>query len=178
MAAPRFVSPPAEGGVLTSYESPEYVTAQWTADRPGDFVGRQPSGARLGWPGPDQGYALTLAARFRPQLVLSATERADDAEAGCLGVALRRASLFGRAPVPHDVRIALTIWGFLDQAPPAELVALRVERFFGVADPHHYEAARSIADSVPERTLRGTVQQVLEAYPAEWRSLLGVSPRS
>ena len=49
-------------------------------------------------------------------------ESVDDAVSGCTAVALRRASLYGRAPVIHDLRIAFTIWGFLDAAPPAELV--------------------------------------------------------
>ena len=41
-----------------------------------------------------------------------------------LNLALKRASLFGRAPVVHDLEVAFTIWGFLGAAPP-ELVALR-----------------------------------------------------
>ena len=91
--------------------------------------------ARARLPGPDQGYALPLASRLRPQLVLSDAERADDALTGCTAIGMRRASMFGRAPVIHDLRIAFTIWGFLDPAPPAELVALRVGTFEGVADP-------------------------------------------
>ena len=34
------------------------------ADRPGDLGGPQPTGARLGAQGPDQGYALTLVTLF------------------------------------------------------------------------------------------------------------------
>ncbi len=64
--------------------------------------------------------------------------------AGCTAVALRRASLFGRAPVIHDLRIAFTIWGYLDAAPPAELVELRRPLFEGVANSlHHYEERRA-----------------------------------
>ena len=88
-------------------------------------TGRQPSGARLGFQGPDQGYALTLAARLRPEVHVQAGESVDDALSGCTAIALRRASLYGRAPVIHDLRIAFTIWGFLDPTPPAELVAVR-----------------------------------------------------
>jgi hypothetical protein len=174
VAAPKFQPLSAEDSAITSYQSPDHVPDAWTADRPGEIDGRQPQGAHFGYQGPDQGYALALAARLEPDLVLSAIERADDAIAGCVAIALRRASIYGRAPVIHDVRIALTIWGFLDPAPPAELVDLRVERFEGVGNPHHYDEVRSIADAVPESTLRSTPVQVSEAYPAQWRSLLGV----
>ena len=110
MAAPRFTPVPAEEHEQ-SYSSPDYVPDSWVADRPGDLVGRQPQGSHLGYQGPDQGYALLLAERIRPQLVLADAERADDVIAGCLGIALRRASMYGRAPVMHDLRIAFTIWG-------------------------------------------------------------------
>jgi len=173
MAAPKFTPVPAIG-VVRSYQSPDVVPDAWTQDRPGDFQGRQPQGPQLGFQGPDQGYALVLAKRLRPQLVLSDNENADDAAAGCTAIGLRRASLFGRAPVIHDLRIAFTIWGFLDTAPPAELVALRVERFEGVADPHHYDAVRTIVDSIPESTLRLRPDEVTTAYPARWRDLLGL----
>lgn len=172
MAAPKFT--PVEPVAERYYASPDYVPDPWEADRPGDIDGRQPAGPLLGYQGPDQGYALTLARRLVPDLVLSDTERIDDAVAGCTAIALRRASLFGRAPVIHDLRIAFTIWGFLDPAPPAELIDERHRRFEGAADPHHYHVARELADSVPEETLRSSHQQVLSAYPARWRALLGL----
>src|SRR5918994_6183201 len=117
MAAPKF-TPTTAIGDITSYRSPDVVPDPWTPDRPGDLAGRQPTGPRLGYQGPDQGYALTLASRLEPHLVLSDNEHAADAVAGCTAVALRRASMYGRAPVIHDVRIAFTVWGFLDTAPP------------------------------------------------------------
>ena len=173
MAAPKF-TPTTAIGDITSYRSPDVVPDGWTSDRPGDFTGRQPAGPLLGFQGPDQGYALTLANRLRPQLVLSDNEHAQDAVAGCTAVALRRASLFGRAPVIHDLRIAFTVWGFLDTAPPAELVALRVKAFEGAADPHHYDTVRAIAEQVADSTLRTSPDDVARAYPARWRELLGI----
>ena len=99
---------------------------------------------------------------------------ADDAIQGCLGVALRRASLFGRAPTIHDFTVAFTIWGFLDPSPPPDLVAARRPLFDGVRHvTHHYAEGRAIADRVPEATLRLSHQQVMSAYPESWRSLLG-----
>jgi len=76
--------------------------------------------------------------------------------------------------VIHDLRIAFTVWGFLDTAPPAELVALRVTMFEGAGEAHHYDAVRAIAEQVPESTLRLSPDEVGRAYPERWRSLVGV----
>ena len=127
----------------------------------------------LGYQGPDQGFALKIANGFRDRLQLTEGEHTDDVIRGCLAIALRRASMFSRAPVVHDLTIAFTIWGLLDQAAPAELVALRRSLFAGVGNPHHYREARGIADSVPESTLRMSPAEVSAAYPARWRELLG-----
>ena len=114
MAAPQFV-PVSPVDRPRSYESPDHVPAAWRADRPAEVSGPQPAGAQLGYQGPDQGYGLLLAERFRDRLQLQAGEDVDDAITGCLGVALRRASSFGRAPTIHDFTVAFTIWGFLDR---------------------------------------------------------------
>ncbi len=173
MAAPKFAPVPAVEAVRT-YESPDSVPASWSPDRPGEIQGRQPSGSQLGYQGPDQGYALTLAERLRPTLQVPAGESANDAVRGCLNIALRRASLFGRAPVVHDLTIAFTIWGWLDPKPSAALVACRRELFEGVAHTaQHYTEGRHIADLVPEATLRLTPQQAAHSYPDNWRQLTG-----
>lgn len=141
----------------------------WRAERPADLKGPQPSGGRgLGTQGPDQGYGLLLADRFRPGLVLAEGERADDAAAGCLGVALRRAALFERAPVVYDLELAFTLWGFLGGAPE-DLVAYRRPFFVGAA--HHYRQRRAIAERVPEATLRLSPAQVGQRL-GEWRTLI------
>src|SRR5262245_52419573 len=129
------------------YTSPDVVPDPWSPDKPGMVRGLQPVGARLGAHGPDQGYALTIARRLLPELELQSGERESDAVQGCLGIALRRASLFGRAPVVHDLRIAFTIWGFFDADPPTDLVAVRTPLFEGVGSTnHHYAEGRRIAD--------------------------------
>ena len=92
-----------------------------------------PRAARLGQPGPDQGFAFNAGRAVPRRLRLAAGEHADDAIPGCVGVALRRASLFGRAPVVHDLTVAFTVWGFLDDAAPAELAARRKKAFEGLA---------------------------------------------
>ena len=60
---------------------------------------------------------MTIAKRLAPKVRLQGRERLDDAVRGCVGIALRRASLFSRAPVVHDVTLAFTIWGFFDENP-------------------------------------------------------------
>jgi hypothetical protein len=174
MAAPKF-SPVTPIDTARGYQSPDHVPDAWTADRPAEVEGRQPVGARLGFQGPDQGYALSLAARLRPEVRVQHGESVDDALSGCTAIALRRASSYGRAPVTADLRIALTMWGFFDAAPPADLVEMRSPAFLGVANSlHGYEARRALVDAVPEASLRQTPDQVTAAYPANWRGLLGL----
>ncbi len=146
------------------------------ADRPGEVVGVEPpAGPGLGNQGPDQGYALKLAERFAGGLVLAAGEREDDALAGCGAVALRRASMFGRAPVVHDLRLALELFGFLDGAD-SELVAWRRDRFAGAAGHHGYHVKLRLADSVPTETLRLTPAAAAEARADNWRTQLLAHP--
>ena len=143
-------------------------------DRPGDIDGFQPLGARLGFQGPDQGFAIKIANGFRDRLQLAPGEHMADVIQGCLGIALRRASMFSRAPVVHDLTIAFTSWGFLDSDPPADLVALRTRLFEGVGNTlHHYDEARALVDMMPESTLRLNPTQVQSAYPADWKQLVG-----
>lgn len=170
MAAPEYVPQPAIQHVR-AYSSPPRRPGSWRAVRPGDLPARQPRGDGLGSPGPDQGYVYLLARRFEDRLQLATGEHATDVVAGCVGVALKRASLFGRAPVLPDLTVAFTTWGYLREAPD-DLVELRRPLFEEVANPHHYPAQRRLADMVPESTLRLTPQQVAEAHQKDWRSLL------
>jgi len=145
------------------------VPSIWTSSRPSELRGtRAPAGAFLGTPGPDQGFALKLARRFEDRLVLAPGEHADDAIAGCTAVAMRRAASYGRAPVIHDLTLAFTLFGFLPGAP-ADLVAAREPLFRSAS--HHYQAQRTIADCVPEATLRLTPEQVAERLDS-WRDLV------
>lgn len=171
MAAPEYVPrPPTE--TVRSYGSPDHVPPHWMATRPGDIVDTgQPRGAAFGYQGPDLGYVLTLVHRFDDRLRLTPGEHRDDVDAGCATVAMKRSSLFGRAPVIHDLEIAYRVWGYLDDAPD-ELVELRTRVFEGVADAHHYAELRTLVAAVPEATLRRTPEQVAQAYDDGWASLL------
>jgi hypothetical protein len=166
MAAPDYV--PVEFGDLPRTKVMLPPSEHWLADRPGDLHGQQPHGPKFGNPGPDQGYALVLAERFKDRLRLAEGEHPADAAAGCVAVGLKRASMYGRAPVIYDLDLAFTLWGFLEGAPP-ELAAFRRTLFEGAR--HHYSEQREIVDLVPESTLRLTPAEVRERL-ADWKSLL------
>ena len=173
MAAPRFAPVPVSEPAR-SYESPEHVPDSWVPGRKAEIEGRQPTGERLGYQGPDQGYVMTLAARARGRVRVQPGENADDALRGCSLIALKRASLFGRAPVVHDLTLALTAWGFLSDNPSADLVEVRRALFGGVRHgAHHYAEGRAIADMFPESTLRMSPADVAARMPAAWRELTG-----
>lgn len=167
MAAPDHV--PVRPGTSKYYVSPPRRGDSWKAERPGDIPTGLPDGPGLGRQGPDQGYALKIVRQFEDRVHLQAGERWSDASHGCVLVALKRASIFGRAPVKHDLEIAFTLWGYLDESPDADLVELRREAFDRVDNPHHYLEARRIIDAVPEASLRATPAQARERHGADWR---------
>lgn len=150
----------------------------WAADRPGDFFeSGQPDvdAGGLGAPGPDQGYVLKLRPLLRDDLHLAPGELLADVETAGTTIALKRASIHGRAPVVHDLRVAYTVWGLLDPSALAELVEERVRRFEGVRlTIHHYPELRAVVDAVPVSTLRLTPAEVEDAYRRDWRSLLAL----
>ncbi len=167
MTQPTFVPIVESDQVRRAYQL--HVPGNWTQHRPSEL--RQttaPAGPRLGTPGPDQGYALKLARRFEDRLELSAGESAEDALAGCVAVAMRRAAGFGRAPVIYDLEFAFTLWGFLGGAP-TDLVTARTRWFRSAA--HSYEGQRAVADAVLPATLRLDPAAVAERL-GEWRELL------
>lgn len=173
MAAPEHV-PTKPGQQVRGYGSPPRRADSWRADRPADFADehRQPVGDRLGSPGPDQGYALKLATVLEPELQLTDGEHARDVLAGIVGIGLKRASLHGRAPVIHDLRVAATLFGFLDPSPDPALIRLRKELFEEVDHFHHYPELRRLVDLVPADVLRQSPQQVADRYAGGWRSQL------
>ncbi len=167
MAQPDFVPVSPRDKVRAGDPLP--VPDRWTASRPGELEGlRLPAGRSMGNIGPDQGYGLKLAKRFVPQLELQPGEHAEDAIAGCLGVGLRRAAKFGRAPVIYDFEWAFTLFGFLGGAPD-DLVEFRLPYF--AAASHDYWDQRDIADMVVDGTLALSPADV-RARLGDWRSLL------
>lgn len=173
MTQPKFV-PAAPGENVRRGDQndvPYPVPEGWEALRPAEINGvTQPEGPLLGSAGPDQGYGLKLARRLKDELLLTEHEHAEDAVAGCLGTALKRARLYGRAPVIYDFQLAYTLWGFMGE-PPADLVAYRKPLF--EAASHHYEVQRAITDAVADSTLRMTPADVATRI-GEWRTLITV----
>ena len=172
MAAPDYV-PVKPTHQPRSYESPPWRPDVWVADRPAEVIGEvvERDEGQVGSPGPDQGYIWTLV---EGEIHLAEREHMDDVLAGAVAIGLKRASSYGRAPIVHDLRVALTIWGFLDVTPAPELVAVRRKMFEGIASPHHYTERRAVVDAVPESSLRQTPAQVGQAHRADWRPLLAL----
>ncbi len=167
MAQPEYVPLSAADRVRPAERLPQHDG--WRQDRPAEITGfGPPTGRFFGKPGPDQGYAFKLAEGFGDRLRLASGEEPEDAMAGCLGVALRRASMFGRAPVVHDLTLAFTLWGFIGE-PPAELIEFRNPLFQAIS--HDYGRKRDIVDRVAETTLRMTPAEVAEKVASDWRSL-------
>jgi hypothetical protein len=148
------------------------VPASWSPHRPSDFKPEPLAErrGRTGVPGPDQGYALALAERLAPKLRLAEGEHADDVLEGATALALRRASIYGRAPVAPDLVVALDLFGYLSGGPE-EMVEVRRRLFAGAS--HDYDLVRALVDTVPEESLRLTPAEVLERR-SDWESLIGV----
>jgi hypothetical protein len=171
MGQPEFVPAPEWDRVEVTEGMPS--PPPWVADRPAEVkpTGVQPAGRLFGSIGPDQGYALKLAEDMARRLRLQPGEDLRDVIAGSVGVATKRAALFGRAPVLADVEVGFGAWGFLDDAPE-DLVNLRRRWFAQVS--HLYSGRRRIADAVPTETLRLTPAEVRARVVSGWRSLLRV----
>ena len=173
MSAPR-VAPVSTSQEVNSYEGPNHVPDSWVPGRKAEIEGFQPAGRRLGYQGPDQGFALTIANRFRERIKVGNGVTTEDAIRGTVAIALRRASIYGRGPVVHDVKLALAIWAWLDSNPPSDLVGRRRELFEGLGNViHHYAEARDVADLVPEATLILDPESASRRMPNDWRSLTG-----
>ena len=166
MAQPEYVPLNAADRVRAAERIPPH--AGWRQDRPAEIVRPGvPTGRRFGSPGPDQGYGMSLAERFADKVTLAPEEHLEDVMAACLPVALKRASVYGRAPVIFDLELAFTLLGFLGDAP-ADLLEFRVPLVQGAA--HNYWSQRAAVDRVDEATLRMTPAQVRAKLP-EWKSL-------
>ena len=102
--------------------------------------------------------------------VLTAGEHAADAMAGCTAVALKRASLFGRAPVVHDLTAAFTIWGFLGRGRTPSWCGCASRCSRRSSSVHHYMERRKIADLVPQAVLKLSHQEIAKVAAQDWRA--------
>ncbi len=144
MAQPSFAPVPEAGEVrpTVATQPPEIGREK----NPGllRHVPRTPG--RYGNPAPNEGFALTLAARAVEELEV---EHAHDREGIALAVGLvaaKRASLVGRGPTRGDVERAMALLGVT--SPVTGEVA---RRFRGLG--HSYAAQRDLVDSVADADL-------------------------
>jgi hypothetical protein len=139
---------------------------RWRADRAGDLIGsEQPDGRLFGSPGPNVGYAYTLAEHVADRLQLSDTEDGHDVIPVIAEIAGKRAALFGRAPVIHDVEAVMALLGY-DGSADAEFAQARSMLVHEAG--HDYRRRRALVDAIPEALLRRKPDEIgAEIY--EWR---------
>ncbi len=166
MSAPDFI-PTSPTARVRAYSSPPRRNDSWSPDRVAE-VKSQPAGDGLGSSGPDQGYCFTLVKLFDDQLFLGAVNH-DDVAAGCVALAMKRASLYGRAPVVHDLTVAFAAYGFLNPSPDNDLVTLREDLFAECRSPHHYFERRHIVDIVKVEYLKQPHAAAVEACSVNWK---------
>ena len=111
---------------------------------------RTAGGAWRGSPGPDAGYALTLAHAAHDRLFLTEGESAHDVEVGVALLAAKRAARMGRAPSRTDVDVAADIFGLRSRAG-AGVIEDRKRRFAGLAES--YAVQRALVDAVSDEVL-------------------------
>ena len=75
----------------------------------------------------------------------------------------------------HDLRIAYTLFGFLDENANSELLAFRKEAFAEIHYSFHYFERRAIADMVSTDVLMQNPDQVAMRYNKDWRDQLRIS---
>jgi hypothetical protein len=139
---------------------------RWRADRPGDQRHAQsPEGRLFGSPGPNVGYAYTLAEHVADRLQLNEAEAVHDVIPVIAELAGKRAGMFGRAPVIHDVERAMGVLGY-DGSAETEFEQVRAVLVHEAG--HDYRRRRAIVDAVPDDLLRHKVGEVgAEIY--QWR---------
>jgi hypothetical protein len=139
----------------------------WKADRPGDLVAGQPTGHLLGRPGPNVGYALTLAERLRDSLQVLPHEHVADALSVIAELAMKRAASYGRAPTLPDVEIAATLLGYRGGQVDESFADWRRQVVHGAE--HEYGVRRALVDAVPDAVLRlpPKVPALLDEFRAE-----------
>lgn len=142
----------------------------WRPDRPGEIDSPLdlPWGGEFGRPGPATGWALKLLRRTD----YDRSYRAREIEAVAATIVGARASLFGRAPTPADVEVALTLLGLRPDGLSSEvvdqLVASREQGLNHAA--HEIRKGTAFLAHVPDLHLQADADGL--------RSLLGRADRS
>jgi len=141
---------------------------RWSPDRPGEITSPSdvPKSRAFGHPGPDTGWALHLIRRAD----FDRGARPKALEHLLVALVGARASANGRAPVPQDLNVALSIVGLRgDDLDPATLDYLAVRRTDWL-DAIAHESPRGAAalSDIPTQLLMDTPVRIrarLNAHP-------------
>lgn len=125
--------------------TPNLTGLERPAELRGPKAGKVPQ--LSGFPGPDQGYVLNFVKELISEVQLAEGENVNDVKWGLVLFALKRASLFGRAPVKKDLEAAANFFGFFSKEHDAEFLSKRKEILRGVS--HSYERQREFAEQLP-----------------------------
>ena len=173
MAAPKYVPPPVQQ--TKYYQSTAKIRHSSGVERPAEIYIHNANEAGTGHPGPDQGYALRLVKDFKDKIFLFPGEHWQDASEVAVLTALKRASLFGRAPCAHDIEAGLWIWGYLDSNPEDQLIEIRKGNFGHIGSGHNYLKRRYVSDAVSSSSLKRPLDQIRMDYGKSWRTMIDSS---
>lgn len=150
MAQPTFSPVPQSGEVRPTM--PTAVPEIGRPPKPGLLRSvHRADGPGAGTPAPDEGYALTVAAREVAKLDFAQRHDREDVALGVGLVAAKRASLIGRGPTLGDVRVAMAHFGLVEGVTVTRELSAP---FLGLA--HSYAAQRRFVDAVaPSELLDG-----------------------
>ncbi len=167
MAQPRYI--PSAKKPKVAYSSPNYVPKSWKPSRPGDIadVGN-PRVAGFGNQGPDQGYLFKLAETFVDDIHLFEGEQKSNVLSGCSWLALRRASILGRAPVSEDLEVSFKMFGYLYKNPPLSLIDFRKDLMAMIGNAEH-EAKAKLFELVSEDVLVQSSDEITELQRSDWK---------
>ena len=133
---------------------------RWVNNRPGAINSpeEQPWGGEFGRPGPDAGWALRLIDRAE----FDRSERGPEIEAVLAALVAARASYFGRAPVPEDVEVGLTLLGLrLDGFEPGVIAALSERRQHALDHAaHEHTKGSSLLREIPIEHLTAPIARL------------------
>ncbi|MBA4809299.1 MAG: hypothetical protein CBC37_00195 [Acidimicrobiaceae bacterium TMED77] len=170
MAAPQYVPTPVQQD--KHYQSSKKTKHNSGISRPAEISVNQAHRSGTGNPGPDQGFALRLVKGFKESVYLSASENWSDASEVAVITALKRASLFGRAPCHYDLEAGFCAWGYLDPEPSKDLLEIRETYFPHIGSSHNYLKRRKVADAVISSALRQSHKEICRTYELDWRNLI------
>lgn len=120
------------------------VAEKWRSSKPGIPTAPEevPSGGKFGHAGPDAGWGLRLLRKA--EMPSNDPRLARVVE----GLMMARAAKLGRAPVPEDIEVALTLCGYGFPAPP-EVIEMR-NRWLEAVPHESRPGATAVADVDPD----------------------------